>query len=163
MISQHGSDDGWKQSTNLVSGVNWAKSKTAVTLGIWMWNRPFILTGWTGDKVKRWTTSDHAIVAYRCWLWVDLGIPIYMYIVTVILSRETAIIEMFIYPCIANYTCSHLHIFMSGSRISHDQEQRITLTLASDEFLKVGMSCIDYLCPLKFFVSSLKWMLFSFS
>ena len=53
MISQNGSDDGWKQSTNLVSGVNWAKSKTAVTLGIWMWNRPFILTGWTGDKVKR--------------------------------------------------------------------------------------------------------------
>ena len=53
LLPQHGSDDGWKQSTNLVSGVNWAKSKTAVTLGIWMWNRPFILTGWTGDKVKR--------------------------------------------------------------------------------------------------------------
>jgi len=44
--------DGWLESNQPVEGVNWAKSKTAVTHGIWMWSKQFVIPFKGDQKVK---------------------------------------------------------------------------------------------------------------
>jgi len=48
---QNGTLEGYKSSNNEIKGVNWAQSKTAVTLGIWIWSKPFMIRRPTGEQV----------------------------------------------------------------------------------------------------------------
>ena len=44
---QHGTDEGWTnlQGVTIEGEGAWARSAKAVTHGIWIWNRPFIVKG----------------------------------------------------------------------------------------------------------------------
>ena len=44
---QHGNDEGWTnlQDLKIEGEGSWARSASAVTHGIWIWNRPFIVNG----------------------------------------------------------------------------------------------------------------------
>jgi len=44
--------NGWLESNQPVQGVNWAKSRTAVTHGIWMWSKQFVIPFKEDQKVK---------------------------------------------------------------------------------------------------------------
>jgi len=44
--------DGWLESNQPVEGLNWAKSKKAVTYGIWMWEKQFVISFEENKKVK---------------------------------------------------------------------------------------------------------------
>jgi len=43
--------EGFESSNNEIQGVNWARSGTAVTLGIWIWSKPFMIRKPTGERV----------------------------------------------------------------------------------------------------------------
>ncbi|KAF6040425.1 hypothetical protein EB796_001275 [Bugula neritina] len=43
--------EGYESSNNEIKGVNWARSSTAVTLGIWIWSKPFMIKRPTGEQI----------------------------------------------------------------------------------------------------------------
>ena len=42
----------WKTSNIEITGVNWARNQKTVTHGIWIWNKPFVITAPSGAKVR---------------------------------------------------------------------------------------------------------------
>lgn len=51
-LLQHGNDEGWETSDAPISGMTWQRSQKAVTVGMWMWNKPYIITRSDGVQVS---------------------------------------------------------------------------------------------------------------
>ncbi|KAF6026735.1 RNF112 [Bugula neritina] len=61
----NGTLEGYESFNNEIKGVNWARSSTAVTLGIWIWSKPFMIRRPTGEKIAVFLldtqgTGDHS-------------------------------------------------------------------------------------------------------
>ena len=41
---QNGCDTDWEASNYPIKGMEWAQSEEPVTLGMWMWSRPYVIT-----------------------------------------------------------------------------------------------------------------------
>ena len=50
-----GNSNGWISSELPIRGIAWARSKEAVTNGIWMWKEPFVVKRKNGSKVSNFT------------------------------------------------------------------------------------------------------------
>jgi len=52
LVTQNGSDENWEFSTTKTKGFSWGSSRTAVTRGISVWSKPFIIEPEEGKKVS---------------------------------------------------------------------------------------------------------------
>jgi len=52
LVTQNGSDDNWGHLPTTTKGFPWGQSRTAVTRGISVWSKPFIVEPEKGKKVS---------------------------------------------------------------------------------------------------------------